>query len=172
VLRDRRTCAGGARSVARTESVLVSQARSLGGSIAGRVIAWRISRHQLRTPSCSRMSARVLPMRRERAGAWRRPASNSASGRSRRSARERVMRRTARLKTLAHRADPLGRATQPTHSPPQDNAHLRSSDLAATAQPALDARELDSQRTSSGSGRSRVLHRCERRRTKQTDDES
>ena len=58
------------------------------------------------------------------------------------------MGRTARLKTLARRADPLGRGPQPTDSPPQDNAHLRASDLAAPAHPALGVRELDSRRMS------------------------
>ncbi len=81
------------------------------------------------------------------------------------------MRRTARLKTLARRTDPRRRATHPTDSPPQDNAHLCASDLAAPAQPALGGRELDSRRMSYASGRPRDVNRCERRRTEQTDDE-
>ena len=141
------------------------------GSITARLLAWGIGRNRLGTPSVSRMSARVFLMRRERGGAWRRPASRSKTGRSRRSARERVMRRTARLKTLARRADPLGRATQPTDSAPQDNAHLRASDLAAQARPALGGRELDSRRMSYAPGRPRDVNRCEGRRTEQTDDE-
>lgn len=81
------------------------------------------------------------------------------------------MRRTARLKTLAHRADPLGRAPQPTDNPPQDNAHLRAPDLAAPADPALGGRELDSRRMSYAPGRPWDVNRGERRRTGQTDDE-
>jgi hypothetical protein len=81
------------------------------------------------------------------------------------------MRRTARLKTLVRRADPLGRATQPTDSASQDHAHLRASDLAAPARPALGVRELDSRRMSYAPGRPRDVNRCEGRRTEQTDDE-
>ncbi|MGO9961237.1 MAG: hypothetical protein ACLP50_35555 [Solirubrobacteraceae bacterium] len=81
------------------------------------------------------------------------------------------MRRTARLKTLARRADPLGRDTQPTDRPPQDNAHLRASDLAASAHPALGGRDLNSRRMSHASGRPGDVNRRERRRTEQTDDE-
>jgi hypothetical protein len=81
------------------------------------------------------------------------------------------MRRTARRKTLARRADPLGRATQPTASAPQDNAHLRASGLAAQARPALGGRELDSRRMSDTPGRPGDVNRCEGRRTEQADDE-
>jgi hypothetical protein len=81
------------------------------------------------------------------------------------------MRRTARLKTLAHRADPLSRATQPINKPPQDHAHRRSSDLAAPAQSALGGRELDSRRMSYAPGRPRDVNRRERWRTEQTGDE-
>jgi hypothetical protein len=81
------------------------------------------------------------------------------------------MRRTARLKTRARRADPRSRAKHPTGSPPQDNAHLRASDLAAPAYPALGGRELDSLRMSYASGCPRNVNRRERRRTEQTDDE-
>ena len=81
------------------------------------------------------------------------------------------MRRTARLKTLARRADPRSRAKHPTDSPPQDNAHLRASDLAAPAHPALVGHELASRRMSYASGRPWDVNRCERRRTEQTDDE-
>ncbi len=75
------------------------------------------------------------------------------------------------MKTLAHRADPLSRATQPIDKPPQDHAHPRSSDLAAPAQPALGGRELDSRRMSYAPGRPRDVNRRERRRTEQTGDE-
>lgn len=81
------------------------------------------------------------------------------------------MRRAARLKTLAHRADPLSRATQPTDKPPQDHTHLRASDLAAPAQPALGGRELDSRRMSYAPGPPRDVNRRQRRRTDQTGDE-
>jgi len=81
------------------------------------------------------------------------------------------VRRTARRKTLARRADPLGRATQPADSPSQDSAHLRASDLAAQAGPALGGRELDSRRMSDAPGRPRDVHRRDRGRTEQTDDE-
>jgi hypothetical protein len=80
------------------------------------------------------------------------------------------MRRTARLKTLPRRADPRRRATHPTDSPP-DDAHRRASDLAAPTRPALGGRELDSRRMSHASGRPSDVHRGERRRTEQTDDE-
>ena len=81
------------------------------------------------------------------------------------------MRRAARLKTLAHRPDPLSRATQPIDKPPQDHAHLRASDLAAPAQPALGSRELDSRRMSYAPGRPWDVNRRERRRTEQPGDE-
>ena len=81
------------------------------------------------------------------------------------------MRRTARHKTLARRAEPLDRATQPTTSAPQDNAHLRASDLAAQTRPTLGGHELDSRRMRGTPGRPRDVHRCDRRRTEQTDDE-
>jgi hypothetical protein len=81
------------------------------------------------------------------------------------------MGRTARLERLARRADPLGRATQPTDSAPQDSADRRASDLAAPARPALGGRELDSRRMSYAPGRPRDVNRCERGRTEQTDDE-
>jgi hypothetical protein len=82
------------------------------------------------------------------------------------------MRRTARLKTLAHRADPPGRGPRPPDTPPQDNAHLRSPDLAAPAQPGLGGRELYSRRMSYPPGRAPWdVNRGERRRTDQTDDE-
>ena len=81
------------------------------------------------------------------------------------------MGRTARLKTLARSADPLGRATQPTDSPSQDHTHLRAADLAPPARRALGARELDSRRMSYAPGRPRDVNRCEGRRTEQADDE-
>jgi hypothetical protein len=81
------------------------------------------------------------------------------------------MRRTARLKTLVRRADPLGRATQRTDSAPQDHARLRASDLAAPTRPALGSRELDSRRMSYARGCPRDVNRCEGRRTEQADDE-
>ena len=81
------------------------------------------------------------------------------------------MGRTARLKTLVRRADPLGLATQLTDSAPQDRAHLRASDLAAPTRPALGGRELDSRRMSYTPGRPRDVNRCEGRRTEQADDE-
>ena len=80
------------------------------------------------------------------------------------------MRRTARHKTLARRAEPLDRATQPT-SAPQDNAHLRASDLTAQTHPALGGRELNSRRMNDTPRLPRDVHRYDRRRTKQTDDE-
>jgi hypothetical protein len=110
-------------------------------------------------------------MRRERGGAWRRPVSRSKTGRSRRSARQRVIGRMARLKTLVRRADPLGRATQPTDGALQGHAHLRASDLAPPAYPWLGGRELDSRRMSDARGRPRDVNRCEGRRTEQADDE-
>jgi hypothetical protein len=81
------------------------------------------------------------------------------------------VRRTARRKTLARRADPRGRATQPADSPSQDIAHLRASDLATQTRPALGGCELDSRRMSDAPGRPRAVHRCDRGRTEQTDDE-
>jgi hypothetical protein len=81
------------------------------------------------------------------------------------------MRRTARLKTLARRPDPPGRAPQPTDNPPQNNAHLRAPDLAAPAHPALGGRELDSRRMGYAPRRPWDVNRGERRRTDQTDDE-
>jgi hypothetical protein len=81
------------------------------------------------------------------------------------------MRRAARLKTLAHRADPFSRATQPIDKPPQDDVRPRSSDLAAPAQAALGGRELDRRWMSYAAGRSRDVNRRERRRTEQTGDE-
>jgi hypothetical protein len=81
------------------------------------------------------------------------------------------MRRTARLTTLIRRTDPRRRARHPTDGPPQDNAHLRASDPAAPAHPALGSRELNSPRISYASRRPRNVNRCERRRTEQTDDE-
>jgi hypothetical protein len=101
----------------------------------------------------------------------RRPASRSKTGQRRRSAGEGVARRTARLKTPAHRADPLGRATQPADSPSQDSAHLRASDLASSARIALGGRELDSRRMSDAPGRPGRVHQCDRRRPKKTDGE-
>jgi hypothetical protein len=134
------------------------------GSITARLIAWRIG-NRLGMPSVCRMSAGVLRTTQERGGAWRRPALRSTTRRSRRSAREPVMRRTARLKTLGQRAP------QPTDNPPQDNAHLRAPDLAAPAHPAVGGRELDSRRMSYAPGRPWDVNRGERRRTDQTDDE-
>lgn len=90
---------------------------------------------------------------------------------SRRSAREGVARRTARLKTLGRRAEPLGRAPQPADSPSQDSAHLRAADLVAQARTALGGRELDSGRMSDAPGRPGRVHRCDRGRPKKTDDE-
>ena len=81
------------------------------------------------------------------------------------------MRRAACLKTLAHPADPLGHATQPTASPPQDNADVRPSDLAAPAPPALGGRGLDGPWMSYPSGRPGDVDRCEHRRTEHTDDQ-
>ena len=77
----------------------------------------------------------------------------------------------ARLKTFVRGADPLGRATQPTDGALQGHAHLRASDLAAPARPALGGRELDSRRMSYAPGRPRDVNRCEGRRTEQSDDE-
>lgn len=73
------------------------------------------------------------------------------------------MRRAARSKALDRRADPCHRATYSTGSPSQDKAHLRASDLAAPAHPALDRCELDSRRMSYTSGRARNVNRCQRR---------
>jgi hypothetical protein len=81
------------------------------------------------------------------------------------------MGRTARLKTLVCRADPLGRVTQPSDSALQDLTHLRASDLAAPAHPALGGRDLDSRRMGYAPGRSGGVNRCEGRRTEQADDE-
>ena len=81
------------------------------------------------------------------------------------------MRRKARLKTLVRRTDPRYGATHRSGSPPRDDAHLRASDLAAPAHPALVGHELDSRRMSYASGRPWDVNRCERRRTEQTDDE-
>jgi uncharacterized protein YaiE (UPF0345 family) len=81
------------------------------------------------------------------------------------------MGRTARLKTLVRGANPLGRATQPADSAPQDHAHLRASDLAASARPALGGRELDRGRMRYSTGRPRDMNRCEGRCAEQADDE-
>jgi hypothetical protein len=81
------------------------------------------------------------------------------------------MGRAARLTTLVRRADPLGRATQPTDSASQSHAHLRASDLAAPASPALGGRELHGRRMSYAPGRPRDVNGCEGRRTEQADDE-
>ena len=82
------------------------------------------------------------------------------------------MGRTARLKRLARRTDPRRGVTHRTDSPPQDNAHLRASDPAAPAHPALGGvRELDNERMSYASGCPEDVVRCERRRAEQTDDE-
>jgi hypothetical protein len=78
---------------------------------------------------------------------------------------------TARLQTLARRADPLGRATQPIDGAPQGNAYLRALDLAAPARLALGGRELHSRRMGYAPGRHRDVNRREGRRTDQTDDE-
>jgi hypothetical protein len=117
------------------------------------------------------MTARVLLMRQERGASWGRPASRSTTGRLRRSARQRVVRRTARLKTLVRSANPLGRAAQPTDSEAQDHAHLRASNPAAPARPTLGGRELDSRRMSYAPGRPREVNRWEGRRTEQAHDE-
>jgi hypothetical protein len=81
------------------------------------------------------------------------------------------MGRTTRLKTLVRRADPVGRATQPTDSAAQDHAHFRASDPAALARPALGGRELNSRRMSYAPARPREVNRCEGRRTEQAHDE-
>jgi hypothetical protein len=73
------------------------------------------------------------------------------------------MRRTTRLKTLADRAGPPGRA-------PQDNTHPRASALAAPADPTLGGHGLDSGRMTYAPGRPRSVNRTERRRAEQTDD--
>jgi hypothetical protein len=110
-------------------------------------------------------------MRRERDGAWRRPGSRSKTRRPRRSAREPIMRRTTRLKTVARRADPRYRATNRTNGPRQDKAQLRGSGLTAPANPALIGSELHNERMSYASRRPWDVNRRERRRTEQTYDE-
>jgi hypothetical protein len=75
------------------------------------------------------------------------------------------------LKTLAPRADPLGRAPQPTDGPSQDSAHLRASDLAAQARTALGGHDFDSRRMSDAPGRPGHVHQCDRGRPKKTNDE-
>jgi hypothetical protein len=92
-------------------------------------------------------------MSREQDGVWRRPASRSKTRRPRRSAREPIVRRTTRLKTLARRADARYRAANRTNSPRQDKAQLRGSDLTAPANPALIGSELHNERMSYASGR-------------------
>jgi hypothetical protein len=81
------------------------------------------------------------------------------------------MRRTARLKALARRADPRGRATYDADASPHENTDLRASDPAAPSRLALGGRGLDSRRMSYSSGRPGDVNRCERRRTDQADDE-
>jgi hypothetical protein len=81
------------------------------------------------------------------------------------------MRRTARLKALAGRADPRGHATYPANPAPQENTDLRASDPAAPSHLALGGSGLDSRRMSYSSGSTRDVNRCERRRAEQADDE-
>jgi len=73
--------------------------------------------------------------------------------------------------TLACRADPFGRATQPTDTTSQENTRVRPSDLAARLRPALDGRELENRRMSEARRGHRDATRDERRRTEQTNDE-
>ena len=99
------------------------------------------------------------------------PASRSNIGRSRWSARERVLARTPRLKTLARCADRLGRVTQSTDRPPHGGAHVRDSDTAPAADRTFVGRELDNRRMNRPAVSPRVMSRSERRRAEQTYDE-
>jgi hypothetical protein len=149
--------------------------RRLNCAPSGRMTATRRTSTRRRRRCVSRSSgrtvARILCHETGRGGAWRRPASRSTMAPSRRSARERAMRRAARSEALDRRTHPCYRATYSAGSPSQDNAHLRASDPAAPARPALDRCELDSRRISYGSGRARNVSRCKRRRAEQTDNE-
>jgi hypothetical protein len=98
-------------------------------------------------------------------------ASRSEIGRSRRSARQHVMRRAPRLETCVGRMDPHRRATRPTDSSAQESSYLRASDPAPPARHALSGLQLDGRRMSCASGRPRAVNRREHRRTEQTDGE-
>jgi len=78
---------------------------------------------------------------------------------------------TTRLNTLCRRSDPCPGATHRSDGPPQDEAQLRASDLAAPANRALVGRDLHNQGMSYASGRARDVNRRERRGTEQTDGE-
>ncbi len=75
---------------------------------------------------------------------------------------------TTCLNTLCRRSDPCPGATHRSNGPPQDEAQLRASDLAAPANRALVGRDLHNQGMSYASGRARDVNRRERRRTEQT----
>jgi hypothetical protein len=146
--------------------------RSLKRAPAGRITATRRT-STWRRRGCASRSRSLVCCCALRNGTARggRPASRSKTGQWRRAARKGVAGRTARLETLARRADLLGDATQPAGSPSQDTALLRASDLAAEARTALGGRELDSRRMRDVPGRPRRVHQCDRGRPKKADDE-
>ncbi len=114
---------------------------------------------------------RAFLIGRERGGARRRPASGSKIRRSRRPARQHVMRRAARLKAHVGCIDPRRRATHHTDSSAQESSYLRASDPAPPARHALSGLRLDDRRMSCASGRPWAVNRREHRRTEQTDGE-
>jgi hypothetical protein len=109
---------------------------------------------------------------RERGGAWRRPASGSKIRRSRRPARQHVMRRAARLKTRVGCMDRRRRATHNTDSSAQESSYLRASDPAPPARQALSGPQLDDPRMTYASRSTGAVNRREHRRAEHTDGES
>ena len=142
----------------------------IGPFFSGRVrLVWAVGRPRQGQPGD--LHPRAFLIRRERGGAWRRLASRSEIGRSRRSARQHVMRRAPRLETCVGCMDPHRRATHPTDSSAQESSYLRASDPAPPARHALSGLQLDGRRMSYASGRPRAVNRREHRRTEQTDGE-
>ena len=142
----------------------------IGPFLSGRVrLAWSVGRP--RQGQAGDLHPRAFLICRERGGAWRRLASGSKIKRSRRSARQHVMRRAPRLEAHVGCIDPHRRATHPTDSSAQESSYLRASDPAPPARHALSGLRLDGRRMTCASGRPWAANRREHRRTEQTDGE-